>query len=344
MKKEPVVKTEGKDPAAHAHRSTLLSAPYGKETTWVIGHRSPDSDAVGSAIAYTYLLNELGIDAKAAVSGLLNHETQYALKSFGISSPLVIKKAEGKQFILVDHSSYTQAIEGMKKAKVLGILDHHGIGDIETTQPINIRSAAVGATATLVWLSFKETGVDIPQEIARVLLMALLSDTRNMTRNVSGTDREAFAELVPLAGIADTDAFYTAMASCLADYGGMTAKEIFLSDYKEYEAAGKKFGISVVRANASETIEIMKPQMQEVMREYLPESRQDMLYTIFHDRSGGRPHSLVLLAHGEGAEELLRETFPCEDGKNCILIRQNLSRKTDIVPSLSRKLKELKYQ
>ncbi|MBQ1761693.1 MAG: DHH family phosphoesterase, partial [Aquincola sp.] len=65
-----------------------------------------------------------------------------------ISSPLVIKKAEGKQFILVDHSSYTQAIEGMKKAKVLGILDHHGIGDIETTQPINIRSAAVGATAT----------------------------------------------------------------------------------------------------------------------------------------------------------------------------------------------------
>ena len=67
-----------------------------------------------------------------------------------------------------------------------------------------------------------------------------------------------------------------------------------------------------------------------------------MLYTIFHDRSGDRPHSLVLLSLGEGAEELLRETFPCEDGENCLLIRKNLSRKTDIVPALTKMLERAK--
>ena len=342
MKKEPVAKNEGRDKKTRASRCLLSSAPYGEETTWVIGHRSPDSDAVGSAIACAYLLNELGIRAEAAVSGLLNNETRLALKSFGMTSPLVIDKAEGKQFFLVDHSSYSQAIEGMKKAKVLGILDHHGFGDIQTSQPIYVRSAAVGATATLVWLMFRETGIGIPQDIARVLLMALLSDTRNMMRNVSGADREAFAALVPLARIGDTDAFYKKMERSLADYGNMTGRDIFLSDYKEYEAGGKRFGIAVVRADTTERIEELKPQMAEAMKEYFPESGQDMLYTIFHDRSGDRPHSLVLLSLGEGAEELLRETFPCEDGENCLLIRKNLSRKTDIVPALTKMLERAK--
>jgi manganese-dependent inorganic pyrophosphatase len=340
MKKEPVAKNEGRDKKTRASRCLLSSAPYGEETTWVIGHRSPDSDAVGSAIACAYLLNELGIRAEAAVSGPLNSETRFALNSFGVDSPPVISNAEGKQFFLVDHSSYSQAVKGMKKARILGVLDHHGFGDIQTSQPIYVRSAAVGATATLVWLMFVETGIGIPQDIARVLLMALLSDTRNMMRNVSGADREAFAALVPLARIGDTDAFYKKMERSLADYGNMTGRDIFLSDYKEYEAGGKRFGIAVVRADTTERIGELKPQMAEAMKEYFPESGQDMLYTIFHDRSDNRTHSLVLLCEGEGAEELLRKTFPCEDGKNCILIRENLSRKTDIVPALSRKLKD----
>ena len=342
MNKEPVVKTEGKDSKTSAYRSLLLNALYGEETTWVIGHRSPDSDAVCSAIALACLLQKHGINAKAAVSGPLNNETRFALNSFGLDSPPVIANAEGKQFILVDHSSYSQALKGMKKAKILGILDHHGFGDIQTTQPIYVRSAAVGATATLVWLAYLETGTEIPQEIARILLTALISDTRNMARNVSGADREAYAALTPLAKIEDLNGFYKKMERSLADYGTMTSKEIFLSDYKEYEAGNKCFGIAVIRADDHERIKELIPEMKKVMKEYLPESEQDMLYTIFHDRSENHIHSLVLLCEGEGAEELLRRTFSCEDGENCILIRENLSRKTDIVPALTRKLEKHK--
>lgn len=40
-------------------------------TTYVIGHKSPDTDAVCSAIAYAYLMNALGYSCEPRVAGRL---------------------------------------------------------------------------------------------------------------------------------------------------------------------------------------------------------------------------------------------------------------------------------
>ena len=95
----------------------LCSIDYGDEVTYVIGHKSPDADTIGSAIAYAWLLKQLGINAKAAASAKVNRETQYALDFFGMDQPEIISDAAGKQLVLVDHSEYSQALDGMKKAK-----------------------------------------------------------------------------------------------------------------------------------------------------------------------------------------------------------------------------------
>ncbi len=171
--------------SSQGYRDIITSVKYGDDTTYVIGHKSPDSDTVGSAIAYAYLLNQLGIKAEAAISEEINGETKYALDYFGIAVPAEIKDATGKQFVLVDHSTYSQTIDGMDSAQIVGIIDHHGIGEIEVSDLINVRSAPVGAAATLVYQSYKECGVDIPKDMAQVMLMALLSDTRNMKRDVT---------------------------------------------------------------------------------------------------------------------------------------------------------------
>ena len=172
------------------YKDIIKAVNYGDETTYVIGHKSPDSDTVGSAIAYAYLLGQLGIKAEAAVSEEVNGETAYALKTFGISVPTEIMDASGKQFVLVDHSTYSQTIDGMDSAKIVGIIDHHGIGEIEVSDLINVRSAPVGAASSLVYLAYKECGVAIPKDMAQVMLMGILSDTRNMKRDVTGIDRE----------------------------------------------------------------------------------------------------------------------------------------------------------
>ena len=43
---------------------------------YVTGHKSPDSDTVGSSIAYAALLRQLGYDARPVVLGSINNETK----------------------------------------------------------------------------------------------------------------------------------------------------------------------------------------------------------------------------------------------------------------------------
>ena len=55
--------------------------------TYVIGHRKPDTDSVVSAIALSYLKNELGYNTEARILGSINKETKYALDYFNIKEP-----------------------------------------------------------------------------------------------------------------------------------------------------------------------------------------------------------------------------------------------------------------
>ena len=54
----------------------------------IIGHRNPDTDSICSALAYTYLKNQLG-DAvyEARRAGQINRETAFVLKHFGVEPP-----------------------------------------------------------------------------------------------------------------------------------------------------------------------------------------------------------------------------------------------------------------
>ena len=56
-------------------------------TIYVTGHKSPDSDTVGSSIAYAALLKKLGYDAVPVVLEDINNETRFVLESGGIDTP-----------------------------------------------------------------------------------------------------------------------------------------------------------------------------------------------------------------------------------------------------------------
>ena len=43
----------------------------------VFGHQNPDSDALGSSIAYAYLKRELGVDAEAVALGTPNERNGF---------------------------------------------------------------------------------------------------------------------------------------------------------------------------------------------------------------------------------------------------------------------------
>ena len=55
--------------------------------TYIFGHKKPDTDSVMSAIALSYLKNELGDNTEARILGAINKETSYALKYFNLKQP-----------------------------------------------------------------------------------------------------------------------------------------------------------------------------------------------------------------------------------------------------------------
>ena len=311
----------------------LLQKPgYGDAVTYVIGHKSPDPDSIGSAIAFAELLNANGIRAVPAASERIDNESAYALQALGLETPLILDDARDKQFILVDHSSYAHAIDSMAQARIAGILDHHGIGDVKSAEVIPVLSMPVGATGSLVCLCFQECGTEITSGAARAMLMGILSDTRNMTYNVTDLDREAYETLLPIAGIEDIDVLYEGMSNAKTSYDGMTAEEIFNSKYKEYTAGPYRFGIGFVYASP-ETIAEVSAEMKQYMQEIYPQSSQDYLFCMVSD-SGSTWLSWV----GDGSEELVRESYEEYEGGEYIIFRPATTRKLKIVPPLTKVL------
>ena len=323
-------------------KQKILSIDTGNEVTIVIGHKNPDSDSVGSAIAFASLLHQLGISAIAAISGKLNSETAYALDAFGISAPVILDNASGKQIILVDHNTYAQAVDGIKDARIIGIIDHHEGGDIRISDQAYIHHALTGASATLVFLAYRACNAEISRNTARVMLMSILSDTRNMKRNVTDADREAYETLKDIAEIEDIDAFYRNMAYALTSYGTLSNREIFETDYKEYEVSGIRFCIADVNAYGEENVIELAEHMDELMALYYDESDLDLMFVIINNKSDDESENMMYMAaFPESAKDLLQKIYGNYDGNRFFIFRKNLSRKTNIVPALTAALKQL---
>ena len=140
---------------------------------FVIGHMNPDTDSIVAAIAAADLYAKRGFDVVAAAQGAPTPETEFVLKKFGLTAPQVIDDVAGKDLYLVDFSDLAQAPKGMDSATVLGIVDHHKLGDVTTSSPLEAWIWPVGCTGTVLKNMYDFYGVELPKGIAGALLCAL---------------------------------------------------------------------------------------------------------------------------------------------------------------------------
>ena len=105
------------------------------QTVYVIGHRQPDTDSIGSVLGYAELLNarEPGRYI-AAYTGDLNAETRYALAQFGIDPPEEIASVEPSVGDIPFF--YTQrAPAEMPTIDVAAMMDEYEVRNIPITDP-----------------------------------------------------------------------------------------------------------------------------------------------------------------------------------------------------------------
>ena len=218
------------------------------EKEFVFGHQNPDTDAIGTAIAFSYLQNKLGYNTEAVALGEPNDETAYALKKFGFKAPRVIKEAapEVKSVMLVDHNEPQQSVSDIDKVKVTHVVDHHRIMNFNTADPLYYRAEPVGCTSTIVWRMFNEFGIEIPENYAGLMLSAIISDTLLLkSPTTTDKDKKAVEALAKIAGV-DYKEYGLAMLKAGTNISDKSEEELIDLDAKSFELNGRNVRVAQI--------------------------------------------------------------------------------------------------
>jgi len=163
-----------------------------------------------------------------------------------------------KKVILVDHNEKTQSVEGLEEADIIEIIDHHRLGTISTSAPINFRNMSVGSTCTIIHGLFNQYGIDIPDEIAGILLSAILSDTLLLkSPTTTRIDKDAVEKLSKKLNL-DYEKYGLEMFKAGSSLKGKTIEEIIYQDFKQFNTEDVNIGIGQVFTTNYEEIEEQK--------------------------------------------------------------------------------------
>ena len=327
-------------------RAMLASLNWGTDTTFVYGHKTPDVDAITSSLSYAKLMRTLGYNCKAKASSAINRETSYISKRLGFAIPELKTSVESNtRLILTDHTDYAQCVDGAREAIILQKIDHHVEGDIPDATIPFVRREMVGSTCSIVYECYKELGVAIDDETAKILLAGIVSDTRNLTKTTTkGIDSTAWKTLVAQLHLEDQIAdINRQMAEAAYNYDGMTDAEIMLSDYKEYEINRRLVGFGSLACKSTE----MKPfiaRMLAVMPEVMKQKGRDMMFAKIDNlvanpdpKATDIPYieeGTYFIYYGEGAKAIAESIFGSSLSEGVTYTSENLSRK-QIVPKIT---------
>lgn len=304
----------------------------------VFGHKNPDTDSITAAISYAYLKQQLGMDAEAVRLGVVTNETAYALEQFGFEAPRLIEKAapEATKVILVDHNEKQQSVDDLDEVQVIEVVDHHRIANFETSDPLYYRAEPVGCTATILNKLFKENGVEVPKDIAGLMLSALISDSLLFkSPTFTEEDRLAAKELAAIADV-DAEVYGLEMLKAGADLSGKSLEELISMDAKEFTfESGLK--IEIAQVNAVDIEEVMQNQkeLEATIGKVIEEKELGLFLFVVTDIIN---NDSIVLALGQEAERA-SSAFDVSLLNNTATLKGVVSRKKQIVPVLTEALK-----
>ena len=303
----------------------------------VFGHKNPDTDSITSAISYAYLKQQLGMDAEAVRLGSISGETAFALGQFGFEAPRLIEKAapEAQQVILVDHNEKQQSVDDLDEVQVIEVVDHHRIANFQTADPLYYRAEPVGCTATILKKLYKENDVDIPKDIAGLMLSAIISDSLLFkSPTFTEEDRIAAEELAAIAEV-DAQTYGLDMLKAGADLSGKSLEELVSLDAKEFTIGDAK--IEIAQVNAIEVDDVMKrqPEIEVLLNSIIEEKGLDLFLFVVTDILN---NDSAVIALGAAAERACA-AFNVPLTNNTTVFKGVVSRKKQIVPVLTEALK-----
>ncbi len=302
----------------------------------VIGHMNPDTDSIISAIAAADLYAKRGIDVTPAAQGAPAPETEFVLKKFGLTAPQVVTDVAGKDVFLVDFSDLPQAPKGMDSATVLGIVDHHKLGDVTTASPLEAWIWPVGCTGTVLKNMYDFYGVELSRNIAGGLLCAILSDTVIFkSPTCTEADKKAVAELAAIAGVDDVVALGMEMFKVKSAVDGTPMRDLVFRDYKDFDMNGKKVGIGQLEVVDLSILDAVKAGLREEIARVKGEKGNHSVFLLLTDIM--KEGSEMLIVSDDPA--VVEAAFDVKVEGDSVWLPGVMSHKKQVVPNFEKAFK-----
>lgn len=239
-------------------------------------------------------------------------------------------KSSKKQVILIDHNEKAQSIPGIEQAVITEIIDHHRVADLETAQPLFIRSEPVGSSNTIIASMYKDAGITPSKEIAGAMLCGILSDTVLFkSPTCTQKDRDIAEYLAKISGenIEELGNELFTAGSTLVQEG---AEAMVGKDFKEFNLGGKRIGIGQITIWDTDMILSVQDDIKNVMKRRIDNDGYDIV--LFMETSIKTEGTLLVCAGDY--QKIVEATFGKRAENDQLYLEGVMSRKKQIVPPL----------
>lgn len=302
-------------------------------TTFIFGHKSPDTDSTGSPLIWEWFMNHTGADAAAKLLGEPNTEAAFVLERWNLTKPEIIDNvADGQPCVIVDTNNPAELPANINGADVQAIIDHHKlVGGLETAGPIDITIRPLACTATIMHDLMGAHVDHMPENIKGAMLSCILSDTLEFrSPTTTDTDRALAEKLAGELGINIAD-YAAEMFAAKSDVSAFSAAELLRMDSKEYEVGGMKFRVSVLETTSPASVLDRKDEIMAAMPAVAGEDKVNEVLLFVVDILN---EEATMMIPNDLSKRVAEASFGANVSGDTVVLPGVMSRKKQIIPVL----------
>ncbi len=275
--------------------------------TLVTSYVCPDLDGTAGAFAYAEFLKKIGKEVEAGIFGEPHDEAKYVLERFNIPRPQTLTNCDNFDSVIIVDVSSLNLLEGkIPPEKVVEVIDHRKLHELEKFPNAKGQIELVGAVATLIAEKFMEGNVEISKESAVLLLGAVISNTLNFKGDLATErDRKAYDWLFLRAGV--TKDFPKELFLAKSDLSGEKLINRMRSDFSWRESASKSVGIDQIEIIGA--ADLVKNRIGEMVEELKKMQEVTKLDFIFLNLLELEDAYNFFITHDSGTKILLEKTM-----------------------------------
>jgi len=233
---------------------------------------------------------------------------------------------------IVDTNNPKELPDGVEKAAIHSIVDHHKLCGLQTSSPLEMDVRALCSTGSILYARAKAAGRTPPKAVAGLMLSCILSDSLGFrSPTTTPLDKELAAELAELADL-DVEKHANAMLDAKAEIGHLSPDEVVMMDSKVFEIGGRQLRISVVETTRPDRALRQRSALVDAQRRIAHEQQLDdvllFVVDVLHERA-------TFVSSSASAGRLVENAWDCALNNDGVCVLPGvLSRKKQIIPTL----------